>query len=425
MNKTNWIWLLAVLTLFAPALTHALEPLPPNARPLSAKEKAQLLANAKSGQSLAQEQMGELYYDWAGVTPDYIEAARWFKLAADQGDIRALHYLETISDFTAEHTRLYSVALSGDAKAEYDFGIHQPHGATGLVGDQPTNYWLILAGKQNYVYAQDELGRRYFNDFIDHDWQPALSTTNSQTDLENAILWSEKAANNDDYSAQYFVAQLYGLAGPTQNLDKLRYWLEQAAAQDKYPIDIELLCNLYFTGSIHTHAANYSSYLARIELDGTPNFDKAFQCYQRLTGQYDENIYAYQLGYMYRYGKGTPHNDKKAIEEFTAAEQSVEAKYELSLIYSEGRLLPRNLVLADTFLTQAIRAWAPELLPKPEPPIPPVAFFGTNDPEAEYFDERDKMAHAKTAKVWLKKLKQLERHMSLSQRELAAARSIN
>ena len=57
----------------------------------------QLKAQAKQGNADAQFQLAWLYYDGDGVPQDDTEAAKWYRLAADQGHEAAQNSLDLLS----------------------------------------------------------------------------------------------------------------------------------------------------------------------------------------------------------------------------------------------------------------------------------------------------------------------------------------
>jgi TPR repeat protein len=73
---------------------------------------------ADQGEAMAQLSLGEMYYTGAGVAKDEVEAARLFRLAADQGDAQAQDALSamysrdeivrtpTPATISAPHTRM-------------------------------------------------------------------------------------------------------------------------------------------------------------------------------------------------------------------------------------------------------------------------------------------------------------------------------
>ena len=56
-------------------------------------EFEETLRRAEQGESLAQWRLGVMYYNGEGVSPDYQESAKWFQLAADQGNAAAQYNL--------------------------------------------------------------------------------------------------------------------------------------------------------------------------------------------------------------------------------------------------------------------------------------------------------------------------------------------
>jgi uncharacterized protein len=102
---------------------------------------------------------------------DYAEAARWFRLAADQGDAEAqtsLGYLylfgQGVPQNDAEAVRLYRLAADqGFARAQFNLG-----GMYNAGRGVPQNYaqalrWYRLAADQGEAGAQNNLGSMYAN----------------------------------------------------------------------------------------------------------------------------------------------------------------------------------------------------------------------------------------------------------------------
>ncbi|MDR2763209.1 MAG: sel1 repeat family protein, partial [Planctomycetaceae bacterium] len=53
----------------------------------------QLIEKAKNGDAAAQFTLGLCYYDGKGVTKDLIEAVKWYRKAAEQGNSKAQYIL--------------------------------------------------------------------------------------------------------------------------------------------------------------------------------------------------------------------------------------------------------------------------------------------------------------------------------------------
>jgi len=145
----------------------------------------ELRPKAEQGDANAQLALGIMYKDGEGVAQDHAEAARWFRLAADQGDPEAQWELGHISEDDAEAVR-----------------------------------WWRLAAGQGYVRAQLILGRMY-----DNGWDVP------QDDIE-AVRWYRLAADQGDASAQSHLAIMYQNGkGVPQDYVQAHIWFDLAASR--------------------------------------------------------------------------------------------------------------------------------------------------------------------------------------------------
>ncbi len=381
----------------AAALTPALPPPPPV---YSAEDIAGLKARATAGDVQARVALGDAYYRGYGVSIDFVEAREWYILADNREAVKA------IDSFVADHTRLLAAAQTGDAKAQYDFAEHLPHMVAGVEGDKPETWWLRLSGDQGYASAQNTLGFRYFQAYGDRGLHPENTQARfegeaADTDMADAIAWTEKAAEQNDVGAQYALAQFYAVAGPQQDIDKVHVWLERSVATDSRLGGSWALCRLDFTGGLHFYPMGMETAQTRIDFDGEPDYDKAFKsCSAYLP--YDLGNWAdYPLGYMYRYGKGVPKDDAQAVAHLTVAMNwggqetrlARFARYELALIYIEGKAVPRDCVKARQLLRLATYTFS----------------FG---PPTEYFERQAYDRAAAHFDDWKQTLKDLEAKMT-------------
>jgi TPR repeat protein len=91
---------------------------------------------AEQGHAKAQRRIGAMYYEGEGVPQDYVETVKWYRLAADQGH----------------------------AGAQFRLGeLYDPdQGPRGIQQDvQNTEKWWILAADQGHAGAQFNLGVMY------------------------------------------------------------------------------------------------------------------------------------------------------------------------------------------------------------------------------------------------------------------------
>ena len=127
------------------------------------------LEDARRGNARCQVTMGNAYRTGRGAPRDPVEAARWYRLAAEQGS---------------------------DA-GQYELGLLYENG-TGVARDPNAAVsWYRKAANQGYARAQNMLGRAYEN---------GLATS---TNLVLAADWYGKAAEQNLPIAQYNLARLY------------------------------------------------------------------------------------------------------------------------------------------------------------------------------------------------------------------------
>ncbi len=359
-------------------------------------EIAALRARAEAGDAAAAEEMGELYYDWAGVTPDYVEAAHWFHKAADEGYNPSFrygpsHYLDKIETFTTEHAALYAMAQSGDGKALYDFAQHTPHNATGLTGDAPKEHWFLLSARAGYGPGEAAIGSAYFNAYYRRRWDAVADGTvvvgqpfgfdfvgylgedgreddvplnfeaeASDLDLSNAISWLDKAAQGGNGWAAHELAMAYAVTGDASPGDpvKARDWLYKAANDNS--TYAQEACELAFNGELDRMPIAPSG-KPLVHFQTQPDYTMAFDCFSRYRDSYEmgsNDEAPYYLGRMYHRGLGVARDDAKALALLQPVadgygEYHLDAKYELSRIYRDSNTLPHDLEKAYLLLTEA------------------------------------------------------------------------
>lgn len=128
-----------------------------------------LQSKAGQGDIGAQYKLGTLYYnkDTPGVSQNYGEALKWFRMAADQGYAPAqysvgniyFHGLGEPTDF-AEGIRWWRLAAeNGDPEAQDDLSYYLWLGEKGVPQNRTdSKKWLRRAAEQGYYHAQISLG---------------------------------------------------------------------------------------------------------------------------------------------------------------------------------------------------------------------------------------------------------------------------
>ena len=99
------------------------------------KDMKNILAEALNGNALAQYNLGVMYDNGQGVTQDYKEAVKWYRLSADQGN----------------------------ADAQYNLGLMY-YNKQGVTQDyKEAVKWYRLSAQQGDMDAQNNLGLMYYN----------------------------------------------------------------------------------------------------------------------------------------------------------------------------------------------------------------------------------------------------------------------
>ena len=133
--------------------------------------------------------------------------------------LRGLAGTWTASDYAlASRGSLWSAATRGDAEAQYELGVIQYLGSSGLENVGEARRWWRLAAEQGHSRAQYELGLLQ------------LSEPDGPTDREEAKNWLKLAADQNDIAAQRELGMLFQC--PCSSCRQERWqWLRLAAEQ--------------------------------------------------------------------------------------------------------------------------------------------------------------------------------------------------
>jgi|GEM_PF-1055718 FOG: TPR repeat, SEL1 subfamily len=181
----------------------------------AAKKMEALKPAAKRGEAEAQFKLGRMYYDrWQGP-----EAAKWYKLAAAQGQTRAMNELGY----------LYQV------------------GAAGVTLDYAeAEKWYRLGTKQGDAYSQFSLGQMYRLGYI-----AGLETCAERSHCprnKQAVEWYRRAAEQGYSQAQYMLGRMYQEGeGLTRNdAEAVKYY--RLAVEQGNTLAKEFLTQMYLQG---------------------------------------------------------------------------------------------------------------------------------------------------------------------------------
>ena len=183
---------------------------------------------ADQGLANAQGNLGFMYRNGRGVPQDDAEAVRWYHLAADQGDANAQFDLGVmyrngrgVPQDDAEAIRWFHLAADqGDAEAQFNIGVMYGNGRGVPQDDVEAVRWYRLAVDQGLARAQVNLGGMYGN-----------GRGVPQDDAE-AVRWYRLAADQGDAAAQDNLGRMYvnGEGVPQDDAEAVR-WYRLAADQ--------------------------------------------------------------------------------------------------------------------------------------------------------------------------------------------------
>jgi TPR repeat protein/S1-C subfamily serine protease len=277
----------------------------------------QLRALANSGDASAQYRLGHAYYHRL----DRAEAAKWYRMAADQGNADAEHELGSmyarglgVERDEAEAAKWYrkadesyrKAAGNGDAEAQTKLGDAYQYGWIGLA----TNFaeavnWYRKAAEQGNAVAQSRLGHAY--------WHGELGLA---TNFAEAVNWYRKAAEQGNANAQESLGLLHLDAVPEDRAEGLK-WLRKAAENGDEFAQF-FLGALYDDGRLVTKDEAEAAKWYRMAADKGNRFAQD------------------RLGDMYSNGEGVARNRAEAVKWWrNAAEQGdADAQYSLARDYS-------------------------------------------------------------------------------------------
>ena len=281
------------------------------------------LAKAEQGDADADALfvLGGLYYKGEGVPRDYVQAANWFRIAAEQGNAKAQYNLgvmyrkgQGVPQDDSQAVNWYrKAAEQGNAMAQNNLGYLYRNGQGVPQDDSQAANWYRKAAEQGSANAQFELGVMY----------------SVQQDYSQAANWFRKAAEQGDANAQFNLGVMYRKGqGAPQDDSQAVNWYRKAAEQG------------------NAMAQNNLGYLYR-NGQGVPQDDsQAANWYRKAAEQGSANA-QFELGVMY----SVQQDYSQAANWFRkAAEQGhSEALFKLAKIYELGSDIEQNFVLAQTF----------------------------------------------------------------------------
>ncbi|MGA2030018.1 MAG: tetratricopeptide repeat protein [Verrucomicrobiota bacterium] len=188
----------------------AIEKAAPGAKRVLARMVAEMIALAETkallefspNKSLLLEswcKKGESYCDGRSVPKDFVEAARWFRMAAEKGHVRAQFWLGSfyqagqlgIMQNWTEAVKWYrKAAEQGNADTQHNLGFCYYNGEGVQKNYTEAVNWFRKAAEQNLAQSQRILGLCYANG------------RGVEKDYAEAVKWYLKAAEQNNAKAQ-------------------------------------------------------------------------------------------------------------------------------------------------------------------------------------------------------------------------------
>ena len=180
---------------------------------------------AEQGHAEAQYHLGVMYLEGSGVPNDGAETVRWYRKAADQGNADAKNEIERYPYNKFE--KILNSAAQGDAEAQYELGCIYANGLGTPPRNIPTNIiealkWFHLAVEQGYKIAEQN------SDFLNR--------------FEDALQKAQKG----DAEAQYELGRIYETGARMINSDisTAKKWYRLAREQG-YEDAVSALSRIY------------------------------------------------------------------------------------------------------------------------------------------------------------------------------------
>lgn len=273
----------------------------------------------------------------------------WFEKAANQGYVDAQNVLGIMymqgegvkQDYETAFAWNTKAANGGNPEAMYNLGQHYEKGVGVAKDDKQSVHWYKKSAKHHHAFAEFEMGYAY-----------AEGIGGLPKDINLAIDWYTKAANQGGVPAQHNLAHIYFEQADQLNGDDRQAkllegikWLQKAADQDDHRSLYEL-SDLYFRGVGVAKNEEYGLKLL------TKAADKGYVLAQKKLGTYQLENKPLQMALKDgKLVKNTPENQEmlsKAIKnwELGAEKGGKVAIKELAFAYQDGLGVKRDYIKA-------------------------------------------------------------------------------
>jgi len=179
---------------------------------------------AEQGHAESQYILSTMYDAGKGVPQDDAQAARWERLAAEQGQVYAQANVSfrcySSNDFAGAFEWCRRAADANLAWAQYNLGLMYQKGEGAAQSEAEAAYWYRLAASQGFADAQQRLADLYYiGEGIPRSYTQAAR-------------WYRLAAEQGNARAQFQLGHLYDVGlGIEHDYMQYRYWTSMAAEQ--------------------------------------------------------------------------------------------------------------------------------------------------------------------------------------------------
>jgi TPR repeat protein len=289
---------------------------------------------ACQGDSTAQCWLAHLYRKGHGTPQDYSQAEKWFRLAAEVGNIQAMLCLGNMFYFGRERIENYSEALSwyskaaekGNAEAEFRLAIMYSCGQGVPQNWSEAASWCLKAAEQGHPKAQYLIAKWYMDEKIVSE------------DPDDGLNWLIRAADSGIVDAQALLSIIFdGQFGIRKDDRKALMWLKKAAEGGDAMSQV-------FLGSRYADGER-----------GVARDLKAAAMWYRKAAEQGDADAQHELGLACKSGEGVPKDDREAFRWFEKAAQQgqAQAQSDLGLAYLHGEGVQQDNALAFIWLDLA------------------------------------------------------------------------
>jgi len=204
---------------------------------------------AEQGDANAQNNLALMYVNGCGVEKNNEAALQWFQKAAAQGHAKAKEMAQRLGqqtvnerfakalealkakDYTTALQLFTELAEQGDAAAQYNVGLMYCYGNGTDQNFEKAQEWFWKAAAQGDEKAK-EMVQRLEQQTVNEKFAKAAEAYNAK-DYETALPLFTELAEQGVTDAQYNVGLMYYCGkGTAKDLDQALLWLQKAAAQD-------------------------------------------------------------------------------------------------------------------------------------------------------------------------------------------------